>query len=130
MAKKQFYSLATLILVGLWLSRPRESSAQQDYFHVAAGTPTYISSATTTVVKGTAGTLRRIIIGTPIAAATVDVYNIASAGCTGTPASGLISSNLLPVTLTNPPILEFNATMSLGICVVTSGATKLTVITE
>jgi hypothetical protein len=94
---------------------------------VQADTPCHISSATTTSCKGTPGTISRIIIGTPIAAASIKVYDMAAAGCSGTPSSGLLTTLTLPLSLTNPPSYEYNMAMANGICVVTSGATDLVV---
>jgi hypothetical protein len=87
-----------------------------------------ITTATTTAVKGTAGILRRIIFGTAVASATVKLFNVASASCSGTPGSGAAGVITLPSTLANPFTLEFNQAFSAGICVVTSGATNITVI--
>lgn len=87
-----------------------------------------ITAATTTTVKATTGILRRIIIGTGVASATVKLFNIAGASCSGTPGSGAAGVVTLPSTLTNPFSLEFNQVFSAGICVVTSGATNITVI--
>lgn len=87
-----------------------------------------ITTATTTAVKATAGILRRIVVGTGVASATVKLFNVAAASCSGTPGSGAAGVITLPSTLANPFTLEFNQTYSAGICVVTSGATNLLVI--
>lgn len=85
-----------------------------------------ITTATTTTVKGTGpGWLKRVIVGVAGAGSTFAVYNIASAGCTGTPASGLqgtYDSSAIRV-------VDFDLRLSLGICVVTTAtAPNLTVI--
>jgi hypothetical protein len=95
---------------------------------LAGSSGTNITTATTTAVKATAGILRRIVVGTGVASATVKLFNVASASCTGTPGSGATGVITLPSTLTNPFTLEFNQTYSAGICVVTSGATNVIVI--
>jgi len=87
-----------------------------------------ITAAATTTVKATTGILRRIIVGTGVASATVKLFNIAGASCSGTPGSGASGVITLPSTLTNPFSLEFNQVFSAGICVVTSGATNVMVI--
>jgi hypothetical protein len=87
-----------------------------------------ITTATTTSVKGSAGVLRRVIIGTGVASATVKLFNVASGSCSGTPGSGAAGVITLPSSLGNPFSLELNQAFSAGICVVTSGATNLTVI--
>jgi len=95
---------------------------------LAGSSGSNITTATTTAVKATAGILRRIIVGTGVASATVKLFNVASASCSGTPGSGAAGVITLPSTLANPFSLEFNQTFSAGICVVTSGATNITVI--
>ena len=89
---------------------------------------TNITAAATTAVKGTPGILRRIVVGTGVASATVKLFNVAAASCSGTPGSGAAGVMTLPSTLGNPFSMEFNQTFSAGICVVTSGATNITVI--
>jgi hypothetical protein len=95
---------------------------------LAGSSGTNITAATTTTVKGSAGILRRMLIATGVASATVKLFNVASGSCSGTPGSGAAGVITLPATLSNPFSLEFNQTFSAGICVVTSGATNLTVI--
>jgi hypothetical protein len=95
---------------------------------LAGSSGTNINSAATTTVKATTGIVRRIIVGTGVASATVKLFNIAGASCSGTPGSGAAGVITLPSTLTNPFSLEFNQVFSAGICVVTSGATNITVI--
>ncbi len=87
-----------------------------------------IITATTTTVKGTAGVLRRILLGTSVVSATVKLFNVASGSCSGTPGSGAAGVITLPSTLGNPVSLELNRSFSAGICVVTAGATNLIVI--
>jgi len=94
----------------------------------AGSSGTNITAAVTTSVKGTAGILRRIIVGTGVASATVKLFNVAAASCSGTPGSGAAGVITLPSTLTNPFSLEFSQVFSAGICVVTSGATNVVVI--
>jgi len=95
---------------------------------LAGSSGSNITAAATTSVKGTAGILRRIIVGTGVASATVKLFNVAAASCSGTPGSGGAGVITLPSTLTNPFALEFNQVFSAGICVVTSGATNIVVI--
>src|SRR5262249_45443491 len=53
---------------------------------VAAGsTGVNISAAGTTVVKGSPGILRRVVVASGVANATVKLFNVGSSGCTGTP---------------------------------------------
>ena len=85
-----------------------------------------ITTDTTTAIKATAGILNRVIVNMAgTAPASVALYNIASAGCTGTPASGYVATLS---TETAGVALEFNHTFTLGICAVTvSGATDANV---
>ena len=94
----------------------------------AGSSGTNITAAATTAVKGTAGILRRIVVGTGVASATIKLFNVAAASCSGTPGSGASGVITLPATLTNPFTLEFNQIFSAGICIVTSGVTNLNVI--
>jgi hypothetical protein len=95
---------------------------------IAGSSGSNITAAATTTVKGTAGILRRIVVGTGVASATIKLFNVAAASCSGTPGSGATGVITLPSTLANPFTLEFNQSFSAGICVVTSGATNINVI--
>ena len=85
-----------------------------------------IITDTTTTIKATGGTLNRVVVNTAgTAPASIALYNIAAAGCTGTPASGYVAT--LSTEAANVA-LEFNHTFTLGICAVTvSGATDANV---
>jgi hypothetical protein len=87
-----------------------------------------IIAAATTAVKATAGTLRRITVTTEVASATIKLFDLASASCTGTPSTNPKGVLTLPATISNPFTLEFQESFANGICVLTSGATNLTVI--
>lgn len=87
-----------------------------------------ITSAATTAVKATAGTLRRISVTTEVASATIKLFDLASASCTGTPSTNAKAVLTLPAAIANPFTLEFQQAFANGICVLTSGATNLTVI--
>lgn len=78
-----------------------------------------ITTNTTTAIKATAGTLNRIIVNTGGTGSTVALYNIASAGCTGTPGSGFIGTLGTTVALSS---IIYDHTFTLGICAVTAGA--------
>lgn len=93
----------------------------------ANGNYKYIVSATTTNVKPTSGYLHTVTIngGT---AGVVTLYDIAAAGCTGTPASGKFATiGALPATPTPPVTVTYDLATVNGICVVTAAATDLTV---
>lgn len=91
-------------------------------------TATVITAAATTAVKATAGTLRRITVTTEIASATIKLFDLASASCTGTPSTNPKAVLTMPATVANPFTVEFQQSFANGICVLTSGATNLTVI--
>jgi hypothetical protein len=93
-----------------------------------ASSSVVISTAATTAVKATAGTLRRIAVTTQVASATIKLFDLASASCTGTPSTNPKAVITLPSTVGNPFTLEFQQSFANGICVLTSGATNLTVI--
>jgi hypothetical protein len=87
-----------------------------------------IIAAATTSVKATAGTLRRVTVTTEVASATIKLFDLASASCTGTPSTNPKAVLTLPATISNPFTVEFQQSFANGICVLTSGATNLTVI--
>lgn len=91
-------------------------------------TATVITAAATTAVKATTGTLRRITVTTEIASATIKLFDLASASCTGTPSTNPKAVLTMPATVANPFTVEFQQSFANGICVLTSGATNLTVV--
>lgn len=104
------------------------ASQASDVTQVIGSTGANITAAATTAVKATSGILRRVIVGTGVASATIKLFNVAGASCTGTPGSGASGIVSLPATLGNPFTLEFNQIFNAGICVVTSGATNITIV--
>ena len=86
------------------------------------GSPTNISTNTTTQIKTIKGILKRIVVNALGTGATITVYNHASAD------SNAIATIVPTVTGT----LEFNCWMSIGIRVKTAGsaACNITVVTE
>jgi hypothetical protein len=83
----------------------------------------YINTATTTVVKNGVGYLYVLTIngGTT---GVVTLYDIASSGCTGTPASGKFATI---EAATAPVSLPYNVITKNGLCVVTATAADVTV---
>lgn len=83
-----------------------------------------ITTNVTTAVKGTGGILNTIVLNAAGTTSTVALYNIASAGCTGTPASGYVIT--IPTgtlgTSISGNFVAINHTFTLGICVLTAGA--------
>lgn len=78
-----------------------------------------VTTNTTTVVKATAGVLNAVFVNAIGTTSTAKFYNIASAGCTGTPGSGFVFTMS---TVTLGQLVTINHTFSLGICVVSAGA--------
>lgn len=81
-----------------------------------------ITTGTSTTVKGSAAILHKVCVNTPVASATIKIYNALSA--TGTPITITIPST---VTGESPFFIEYDIYMGTGIFVVTSGATDVTV---
>lgn len=104
------------------------SQALASLFQLPASNSAVLTTAATTSVKATGGTLRRIAITTPAASATIKLFDLASASCTGTPATNPKAVITLPSAIGVPVSLEFQQSFANGICVLTSGATNLTVI--
>ena len=121
--KKQVLCLAFATFVALAVTFCIDAGAQAPPASNSAFT--YINTATTTVVRGNGGYLNTLTIngGT---AGVVTLYDIASSGCTGTPASGKFAA-IQAVGLTNPVTLVYNLQTKNGICVVTAAATDLTI---
>lgn len=85
----------------------------------AGSTFAQITTATTTAVKGTPGILKRITVNTAVTAATIKIYNAATA--TGTPITITCPTTAVPFQL------DYDLFFSTAITVVTSGATDVTV---
>lgn len=82
-----------------------------------------ITTATTTVVKSGPGFLHMLVINTPVASATITIYD-------NTAASGTkIATITIPSTVTGeaPSSIEYDVAFSTGLTIVTSGATDITV---
>lgn len=82
---------------------------------------TYISSATTTVVKSGIGVLRKIIVGTTSAGA-IKIYD-------GVDDGAGIQKGELKASIAEGTF-EFDCVMAKGILIITDGASKITVIYE
>jgi hypothetical protein len=85
-----------------------------------------ISTATTTLVKTGVGTVQSVSVNTLVASATITLYDALTA--TGTPI-GIIT---LPsvITAAAPFSLPMGVPLLVGLTVVTSGATNITVVTS
>lgn len=81
-----------------------------------------ITTATTTLVKSGATILHSVCVNTPIASATIKIYNAITA--TGTPFTLTIPST---ITGESPFCMKYDVYFGTGITVVTSGATDVTV---
>ena len=114
--------LACLLVAGLL------ADVNQSSLSTGPSSSAVIIAAATTAVKATAGTLRRIDLTTGVANATIKLFDLASASCTGTPSTNPKGVITLPAAISNPFTLEYQESFVNGICVLTSGATNLTVI--
>lgn len=85
---------------------------------------TAVASASATSVTSSVGLLASITVGTPIASATVKIYDLSSANCTGTPSNPLYTLTT-PATAANPYQLVLNLQIQNGICVLSSSASQL-----
>lgn len=118
--------VAIVILLALAVSTRADLSPSGNVSQPSSAS--VIVAASTTAVKGTSGTLRRITVTTEVASATIKLFDLASASCTGTPSTNPKGVITLPSTVSNPFTLEYQESFANGICVLTSGATNLTVI--
>lgn len=82
-----------------------------------------ITTATTTLVKSGQTTLNSIVINTPVANATVTIYNSLTAMGTK------VGTITLPATLVSdgPIAVPYNVSLSIGLTVVTTGTQDITV---
>lgn len=86
-----------------------------------------LTTNATTAVKGTGPAwAKRIIVGVAGTATTAALYDIASAGCTGTPASGLQGTFNTAALW----VIDLDLRLANGLCIVTAGTTaaNLTVV--
>lgn len=81
----------------------------------------YIAGAATTQVKNGRGRLRGITFGTPVASATVTIYDEITSGTTR------ILALITNTTDVKPYALPFDVPFDTGLKIVTSGADKITV---
>lgn len=122
-------SAASVAQVGTWTVQPGNTPNTTPWLHqFPASSSAVIATAATTAVKATAGTLRRVTVTTEIAAATIKLFDLAGASCTGTPSTNPKAVLTLPGAVANPFTLEFQQSFANGICVLTSAATNVTVI--
>jgi hypothetical protein len=120
---------AAVIQSGVWTMQPGNTANTTPWlYQFPASNSNVIIAAATTAVKATAGTLRRITVTTEVASATIKLFDLASASCTGTPSTNPKAVITLPATISNPFTIEFQQSFANGICALTSGATNLTVI--
>ena len=111
--------------LGTWTVQPGNTPNTSAWLMQLNGSSNAPVAATAaTVVKATAGTVRRLIVGTGVASATVKLFDLASASCTGSP-SGAKVTLTLPSTLANPFVIDVNSSFTSGICVQDSSASLL-----
>lgn len=120
--------LIAIVVILVWSTSRADLTPSGSVNQVIPSSSTMIIAAATTAVKATAGTLRRITVTTEVASATIKLFDLASASCTGTPSTNPKAVFTLPAAINNPFTVEFQQSFVNGICVLTSGATNLTVI--
>lgn len=110
--------IATLFCLGLFITAAQAAFPNLD-------PPTYnsvhITTATTTLVKTGPGSIRSICVNTPVAAGTVTVDDALTAT---TPTMGIITT---PAAAANPYCVQYNASFTTGLTIVTVGAQDVTV---
>jgi hypothetical protein len=95
---------------------------------VSATQYTHITGTTATTVKATAGFLHTVNINTGNAVAnTVSLFDLASAGCTGTPATNTVAVIQVPASINALPPFLYDVNFLNGICVKASAAMDITV---
>lgn len=117
------FSLTLLFAIVMVFSFTNRFAGVQAQATPTGAQMTYINTATTTSVRNGFGQLYSISINGGTGGA-VTLYDIASVGCTGTPASGkfaTIASSTAPVTM------FYEGSVKNGLCVVTAAATDVTV---
>jgi hypothetical protein len=117
-----------ILLIVLWVTSRADLNPSGSVNQVVPSNSAVIIAATTTAVKATAGTLRRITVTTGVVSATIKLFDLAAASCTGTPSTNPKAVLTLPATISNPFTIEFQQSFVNGICVLTNLATNLTVI--
>jgi hypothetical protein len=115
------FLLVFALLAGSFILRDHAVQAQAP--SGTGGQYCYINTATTTACRNGFGYLTLVSVngGTT---GVVTLYDIASSGCTGTPASGKFATILAA---TAPVTMTYSISVKNGICVVTAAATDVTV---
>ena len=91
---------------------------------IQATQATALASASITSITSKSGTLLKIIVGTPIAAATLKVWDLSAANCTGSPSNPLYTITI-PAAAGNPFELTPNVQITNGVCAIASSASML-----
>ena len=113
--------LAFVLIIAVFHFAPRVQAQAPN-----GGQYTYINTATTTVVRNGFGYLNTVSINGGTGSANVTLYDIASSGCTGTPASGKFATIAVGATVI-PVSMFYEISVKNGLCVVTGAATDVTV---
>jgi hypothetical protein len=85
---------------------------------------THVTGTTATAVKGFAGVLHTVTINTG-GAGTLSIFDLASANCTGTPATNTVA--VITAVATTTQTFTYDVNMANGICVKASAAMDFTV---
>lgn len=90
---------------------------------------THVTTTTATSAKGTAGFLHTVNVNTA-AAGTVSIFDLATAACTGTPATNIVAVITVPAATNGLPPFLYDVNLVNGICVKSSVAMDYTVSTN
>lgn len=90
---------------------------------------THVTTTTATSAKGTAGFLHTLNVNTA-AAGTISVFDLATAACTGTPATNIVAVITVPAATNGLPPFLYDVNLVNGICVKSSVAMDYTVSTN
>jgi hypothetical protein len=93
------------------------------------GTFTHVVGTTATSAKGTGGFLHTLNVNTA-AAGTISIFDLATASCTGTPATNTVAVITVPAATNGLPPFLYDVNLLNGICVKASVAMDFTVSTQ
>ena len=90
---------------------------------------THVTTTTATAAKATSGFLHTLNVNTA-AAGTISIFDLATAACTGTPATNVVAVITVPAATNGLPTFTYDVNLLNGICVKASVAMDYTVSTN
>ncbi len=94
-----------------------------------SGTYTHVTTTTATAAKATGGFLHTLNVNTA-AAGTISIFDLATAACTGTPATNIVAVITVPAATNGLPPFVYDVAMNQGVCVKASVAMDFPVSTN